>query len=219
MWEFIDKVVYINLDSRYDRRVHMEKMTSCFGDKVVRFSAIPEYYGWLGCSKSHVGVLKLAIENNWKNVLILEDDAEWNMLDEGYSKLEHFVSNPYDVIMLGGSFLEYDETYKLKKGSTTSAYLVNNHYFQTLLNNYEEGLGFFVNNVWNKEIYSLDRWWNKLQERDNWYIISPCLVYQTPSYSDIEYQNADSRCLFEMTKPEPPPSTKSRLTFQNVFRK
>lgn len=198
MWEFIDKIVYINLDRRTDRREHMEKMTSCFGEKVLRFPAISEHYGWIGCSKSHIEVLKLAIENNWKNVLILEDDSEWNKIEEGYSKLQDFVSKPYDVIMLGGTFLEYNESYKLKKGSTTSAYLVNNHYFKTLLNNYEEGLKLFVNDVWNTKMYSLDRWWNELQEKDNWYIISPCLIYQTPSYSDIEYGNANSVCLYEI---------------------
>lgn len=199
MWEFIDKVVYINLDRRIDRREHIEKMTEIFGDRVLRFPAISEQYGWIGCTKSHIGVLKLAIENNWKNVLILEDDAQWNMFEEGYEKLKNFVSKPYDVIMLGGSFLEYDKSYKLKKGSTTSGYLVNNHYYQTLLNNYEEGLGLFLNDIHNLPVYSLDRWWNQLQERDNWYIISPCLIYQTPSYSDIEYGNANSVCLYEMT--------------------
>ena len=217
MWDFVDHVVYINLYRRSDRREHMEKMTSSFGEKVVRFSAIEDSPGYIGCTKSHIGALKLAISNNWKNVLILEDDAVWNDFDNGYERLEKLTSNMYDTILLGGTFLEYDANYRMTNGVSGVAYLVNNHYFQTLLNNLEEGLALFQKDIYNKEIYSLDRWWNQLQRRDNWYIVSPCLVYQLPSYSDIDNTMADSRCLYEMNHSIHP--VKSRLTFQNIFRK
>jgi len=195
MFEFIDKVVYINLDKRSDRREHMEKMTSCFGNKVHRFSAFEYSPGYMGATKSHIGCLKLAIENNWKNVLILEDDAEWNNFDKGYEKLHNLASNPYDVIMLGATSLEYDENYRMTNGVSGVGYLVNNHYFQILLNNLEECLSLSTHD----NPCFLDRWWNQLQKKDNWYIVSPCLVYQIPSYSDIQNVFIDYLPWYELT--------------------
>ena len=199
MWEFIDAVLYINLDSRPDRREHMESMTSIFGEKVSRFPAIKETIGHIGCTKSHIGAIQHAISKGWKNVLILEDDAQWNRFDEGRAKLQSLASTQYDVIMLGATFMEHDSTTnRLYKGVSSVGYLVNGHYFQTLLENLTTGLGNLQQNSWNKGEFALDTWWNQLQRRDQWYIVSPCLVYQIPSYSDIENHHADTRYLYQM---------------------
>ena len=87
-WNFIDKVVYINLDHRTDRNEHMKRMTKTFRDKVSRFSAIRNERGIIGCSMSHIEVLKIAIRENYENILILEDDAEWNEFEQGYITLK-----------------------------------------------------------------------------------------------------------------------------------
>ena len=79
MWEFIDKIIYINLDHRDDRRKIMSKFfqnTKIPLEKVVRFSGIKKKYGPRGCLESHTSILELAKENGWKNILILEDDLE-----------------------------------------------------------------------------------------------------------------------------------------------
>lgn len=193
MFEFIEKVVYINLERRTDRREHMEKMTSVFGDKVIRFSAIEHTPGNIGCSMSHIAVLKMALDQEWKNVLILEDDAMWNKFDIGYPILKKLAAEPYDVILLGGGTTSfYPDTYKLVSSQTSTAYLLNNHYIPILLENFETGLKKLLDtNV--KYLYSLDMYWKRLQARDNWFIVSPSLMYQTPSYSDIENKNVDYR--------------------------
>jgi glycosyl transferase family 25 len=222
MWEFIDKVIYINLDNRIDRREHMEQMTSCFGDKIERFSAIKDEIRPIGCTRSHIAVLRMAIINNWKNILILEDDAVWNEFDKNYINLKNIASKNYDVIMLGATFTEHDLNYKLNKGLSSVGYLVNNHYFHTLLNNFEEGLSLYDRNISNDELHALDTWWNRLQRRDNWYIVVPCLVYQMPSYSDINYKYEDYRSLYGInTNPSIISITpvKSKLTFRNIFQK
>lgn len=83
----------------------------------------------------------MAIKNNWKNVLILEDDAIFKSYEEGIIKLENLMKLKYDVILLCGSFAEYNtDTNKLYCAQCCTAYLVSNHYYSTLLKNFEEGL-------------------------------------------------------------------------------
>lgn len=51
--------------------------------KVIRFDAIKDVEGYIGCTKSHIAVLKMAIEHKWPNVLIVEDDMQWKNLIRG----------------------------------------------------------------------------------------------------------------------------------------
>jgi glycosyl transferase family 25 len=199
MWNFIDKVVYINLDHRTDRNEHMKQITNTFGDKVSRFSAVKTDYGLIGCCMSHITILKDAIEHNYNNILVLEDDAMWNHFEQGYQILKNLASNPYDVILLGGSFVDYNkDTYKLHSAKTTTGYLVNKHYMRTLLSNFEEGLSHLIKDYSIFFDYALDAYWNRLQQRDNWYIVQPPLVYQKPSYSDICNSQVDYRPLMNV---------------------
>ena len=146
MWEFIDKIVYINLDKRPEKNEHMKKFTSIFPtEKIVRFAAIEWNPGSVGCTKSHIEVMKLAIDNKWKNVLILEDDVVWNRFETGYALLEKLAGQEYDVIHLGPSDPLYDvNTLRLFRGSCTSSYLVNGSYIQKLLSNFQEGLDLLI---------------------------------------------------------------------------
>ena len=192
MWDFVDKVVYINLDHRTDRNEHMKRVTETFGNKVSRFSAVKMHNGAFGCSMSHISVLRLAIKNNWNNILIMEDDAEWHNFQRGYNTLKRLASNPYDVIMLGGSFVSCNnETYRLHRALTTTAYLVNKHYMPVLLANFEEGLRKFLASPSQPGLYALDTYNNTLQQVDNWYIVHPPLLYQTPTFSDVENRFVD----------------------------
>jgi hypothetical protein len=219
MWEFVDKVVYINLDSRQDRREHMENMTKTFGSKVTRFSAIKRSPGIVGCVMSHISILKRALEEKWGNVIILEDDANWNNFDEGYATLEKLATSEFDVILLGGSCIYYDQSsYRLYSGQTTTAYLVSSKYIPTLLANYEEGLQKLEAEPHMREIYSLDIYWKRLQSRDNWYVIMPCLLYQLPSYSDIENKFVDYRSCMNLGCPTPtlPEKRTQLLPFLNI---
>jgi len=187
MWEFIEKIIYINLDHREDRRKIMEKF---FQDaqipleKVERFSAIKRKKGSLGCLESHTGVLQMAKENKWKNVLILEDDLEWL---GGYQRLEELTTIPnWDVIMLVGWYWEYDFP-KITNAGNAGAYVVNERYYDTLLQNRELGLsrrrkgwGFDLNNP----KYDADSYWKNLQKTDNWYGLNPCVCRQVDGFSD-----------------------------------
>lgn len=185
----IEKIVYINLEHRTDRKQQIERQLSVFpSEKVIRFSAIYEKgRGHLGCSKSHIAVLEMAIQNKWKNVLIIEDDMVWNEFEKGILILKQLISKKPDVIMLGGYDVSMATgTYRLRKANTTVAYLVFDKYYQTLLTNFKEGALLLETNYAQLTPYAIDQYWHRLQQIDNWYIIYPGLCYQRESYSDIE---------------------------------
>jgi glycosyl transferase family 25 len=188
MFEEIEKIVYINLEERPDRREQVEKELSVFPpEKVLRFNAIRHRNGAIGASKSHIAVVELAIQNNWKNVLIVEDDMIWNKFEIGYPIYKKLVSNPFDVLCLGSACVQYNrETYKAKYVSTATAYLVNNHYYQTLLETFKDGLEKLTLDESKHALYALDRIWMHLVERDNWFVIQPTLCVQKPGFSNIE---------------------------------
>lgn len=187
MFDFIEKVVYINLEHRTDRREQIEKELAPYfsPDKIVRLEATKHEFGAFGCSKSHIAALELAITNGWKNVLILEDDSVWNNFEESYKKLEDFVGGPYDVILLGCRAPWYQEhTMRVRKSLSTNAYLVNKHYYPKLLDNFKSGLILFLESRDNEK-HSLDTYWHRLMEVDQWFGVIPSLMVQSDSYSDI----------------------------------
>jgi glycosyl transferase family 25 len=186
LFNFIDKVIYINLKERLDRKESITKELSCFPEnKIIRFDAIKASPGYIGCSKSHIAALEMAIQYNWKNVLIVEDDMVWKNFDKGYNTLKNLVNEPYDVILLGAPNPQHNKnTLKLINGQTCTAYLVSNHYFKTLLDNFKEGLNYLITtNIYSD--YAIDQYWKKLQTIHNWYVIEPALSIQKESYSDI----------------------------------
>jgi glycosyl transferase family 25 len=191
-WDFIEKVVYINLDYRTDRNENMKRVLNVFdSDKVIRFSGIKHSPGNIGCLKSHIAVLKMALDHKWKNVLILEDDVEWNKYTQGYNRLLQLIRNNYDVIMLGGGSAVFDEpSSKLYSAQCASSYLVNSEYIPTLLEKFQYGLNRLIE-TGNAYEYMHDMVWKTLQAKDNWYFIHPCLMYQTPGYSDLECKVVD----------------------------
>jgi len=190
MFDYIEHVVYINLEHRKDRREHIEKLLAPFGEKVHRLNAVYEpQRGHLGCSKSHAAAMELAIQSGWKNVLIVEDDAVWNKFETGTLLLEKLASQEFDVIMLGGTAVEYyPDTYKLIRCACSTAYLVNQHYYSTLLSAFNKSISMLETSYTPRIGGALDSVWNYNQRNDNWYIVIPCLMTQLTGYSDTEYQ-------------------------------
>jgi glycosyl transferase family 25 len=187
MFEFVEKVIYINLDHRPDRRSQIEaELVKYFPhDKIIRFSAFKHQHGGVGCTQSHIRVLEIAIEQGWKNYLVVEDDAMWSNFEKGYEKLENLLKNPFDVITLGIVRADYTPEFKLISGQTTTSYIVQKHYYEKLLKNFKEGLNGFLS-TGNYPVYSIDQYWKRIQPLDNWYCIIPSLMIQRPGYSDIE---------------------------------
>jgi len=191
-WDFVDKIIYINLEEAVERRKNMEEMLAIVPqDKIIRFNAIKHENGAIGCSKSHIECLRLAIKNNWNNVLIIEDDLIWNNYEISLKVFENLSKKDYDVILLGGTLAQFDKnTYKLYSAQTTTAYFVSKHYYEKLLSNFIEGVvGLIKTN--SPGHYGVDMYWKRLQEIDNWYIVNPALIIQKPSYSYILKENVN----------------------------
>jgi glycosyl transferase family 25 len=195
-FNFVDKIVYINLHNRTERRDMIEnELSNVISEKYLRFNAVANSYGAIGCLSSHIEVLKMAENNNWKNVLILEDDMKWNNFKENYSSINKLITKNYDVIMLGGTQLIFDkETFRLTNALTSHAYIVNKHYLAKLRGVFESARGmqiFYTNKstqrIDTKKInkYNLDEYWKKLQKVDNWYIVYPIISIQRDGYSDV----------------------------------
>jgi len=202
MWNFIDKIVYINLDHRQDRRDIMKKFFEKGNiplEKVIRLPAVNRVRGGLGCLESHTKALKMAKENSWKNVLILEDDLEWLDLEGGYKRLEELSQKPeWDVIMLLGWYWKYD-FHRIYDANNAGAYLVNSSYYDTLLKNRQTGLfnmkkafGFHFNSKRN----DADSGWKILQKTDKWYGLEPCICRQVDGYSDHCKQNIKASLVY-----------------------
>ena len=193
--EFIERVIYINLDHRTDRRAQIESELACFGDRVERLSATRHATGGIGCSMSHIRALQRAKEAGWKNVLIVEDDFAWTNREAGEACLTRLASQPYDVILLGAVNGKCDSTLRVSDAQTATGYLVAAHYYDTLLANFRESLeGFLRTGTYGT--YALDQYWKRLQPTGQWFLVRPGLCTQRPSYSDIEKRVVDYRRAF-----------------------
>ena len=196
MSDQIDKIIYINLDKRQDRRIEMEaeieKMKLV--DKTERFPAIEMSapHGILGCGKSHLAVLKLAKERGYKRVLILEDDFTFFISHEEFeqSLTDLFQEGPpFDVCFLScrmeeGSVIENTPQFsKVGFATTASSYIVQEHYYDKLINLYEWAMPLLESTCehWN---YANDQVWRTLQQNDQWICFTNRLGKQRAGFSD-----------------------------------
>ena len=187
------------MNKRTDRREQIEKELNEFGLKYERFEAIETHgFGTHGCGLSHLAVLKLAKENNYENVLILEDDFTFLVSkDEFEQELSSFFNLKihFDVLMLSynlyqGEDTEYGFINKVKDAQTASGYLVNKHYYDILIDLYEWAMP-LLEQTKQHSIYANDMAWKKLQPKDSWYYFTKRIGKQAPGYSDNEQQFFD----------------------------
>jgi glycosyl transferase family 25 len=194
----MENIVYINLDSRPDRKLHMEQQLSILGWNATRLQAVKLQNGALGCSMSHLRCIENAIKDNVPYLIVLEDDTVFLNPELFKQQFELFkLNNPnFDVLLLAGNnlppYYPVDDTcIKISHCQTTTAYVVNNHYLPTLANNIKEGIKQFILNPDEARLYAIDKYWIKLQKIHNWYLLMPVLVIQKPDYSDIENKYVD----------------------------
>ena len=82
---------------------------------------------------------------------------------------------------------------------TTTGYLVKHHYYETLIQNFQEGLSKLMNEPYKHHYYAIDQYWKFLQRRDLWFIIVPLSVIQYPNYSNLANCETDySNCMLDL---------------------
>lgn len=190
----IDKIIYINLDKRIDRKNEIEGELKKIGiDDYIRFPAIENKNGALGCSKSNLECVKLAKQNGYKNVLILEDDFTLLVSKEQFYEEMNKLFSPnvnFDVCLLAYNthYLhesEYPFLYKILDAQTTAGYIVNSSYYDTLIDTWEKAVAMFELTD-DTQKYTCDQSWKPLQRKDNWYCFKNRIGKQRPSHSDIQ---------------------------------
>ena len=199
----IEKIFYINLDKRPDRLEQIKDEIFKFGlqDKTERFTAIYDSVGIVGCSKSHLSVLKISKERGYKNVLILEDDFYFVVSKgEFENNLKLFFDNikDFDVCMISYNLnkseevIEHPFLLKILDGQTASGYIVNERYYDTLINLYEESIP-LLEQTGKHWIYANDQIWKQLQVKDTWYCLKTRIGKQRCGFSDNanSYTNYD----------------------------
>ena len=184
---------YINLKHRTDRNRDTLRELQLFGiHNPTRFDAIKDDFGAIGCSKSHLEVLKIARKNNYPYVTIIEDDIQFLNPQKTIQSLNNILNSkiPWDVILIGGNnYPPYqkinDDCIKVENCQTTTGYIVKKSYYNTLINHWKKGLNLLIK-TGDEPKYSLDQYWKPLQKSDTFLLIYPLNVTQRESYSDIE---------------------------------
>lgn len=213
----IQHVFYINLERRTDRKKHVEQQLERIGfrnEAVQRFNAIcpANGNGAIGCTMSHLRCLQTAKDNGWPHVCIVEDDIEFTQPDVFIEQMNTFLTNhtaprEWDVVILSGNnvppYRVVDSTcIQVSKCQTTTGYLIQNHYFDALINNIREGLVKFMKEPHLGVMYAIDKYWFQLQGKDRWFLIIPLTVFQREDYSDIEKRHTNYKSLMaDLDKP------------------
>ena len=200
----INKIFYINLDKRIDRKSEIETELLNYNllENSERISAIyTPGQGILGCTISHLKAIQLAKERNYENVLILEDDFQFIISKSEFENLlTEFFNNhiPYDICMISYNIQSSQATpypflYKILEAQTASGYIIHRQFYDKMIELYEWAIPLLQNTGehWN---YANDQCWKRLQPISNWYCFSPRCGIQRPSYSDNTERFENLRC-------------------------
>lgn len=199
----IDRVIFINLEQRVDRKLDVLHELSSIGlyNKSERFSAIHHDRGGIGCSYSHIAVLKRIRDLGYENVLILEDDFQFTVdrkyLDSILSRFFDSYGDTYDVLMLSYRNIDCfpaDEIVgRCVRTVTASGYLVNRRILNELIGALEKGTSAYVK-TGDATRFANDVCWFDLQATSNWYYLKHAVGIQRSGFSDIEQRFVDYEC-------------------------
>jgi glycosyl transferase family 25 len=192
----IDKIIYINLDTRTDRNERILNEFKRLGfpeEKIQRFSAT-SYQGCpnTGCLLSHASVLEMAYDMDLKNVLILEDDFVFiEDADKVNEDLKTFfdLKLDWDVVMLTTCAAVVSEhtnslISRVSSSGNGAGYLVNRSMMLELSTLFKSN----VENLFNTKqhwIYQNDILWKTLMPSSKWFMFNHYLGYQQEGYSDL----------------------------------
>lgn len=207
----LENTIFINLDHRTDRLVHAQQELAKIGiHSPERFKAIQTKTGSIGCTMSHIKCLEIAKQRNYEQVFICEDDITFLNPELLLKNLEQFAENEeinWDICLIGANNVppyqpSTDYCIRVFYAQTTTGYIVRNHYYDTLIQNFKESVQHLIKNPANHQQYAIDMYWKRLQKQDFWYMIIPPTVSQYSNYSDIENRTTDyNHLMLDLDKP------------------
>lgn len=194
----LDKIYYINMDSRPERRAHILSEFDTQGisrKQVQRVRAVTlPHNPQVGCAMSHMKALSDACKNKYDTVLILEDDFTFRkdrrVIDNMINRLNSCLPD-WDVAMLTTvnsktSGCQVPGISRVTKADTTAGYLIRRQAMMPVFNIFlnctkPPSQGNLTNN------YAIDVAWQMIQPKMNWYLFTPALGSQSEQFpSDIE---------------------------------
>lgn len=198
--ELLANTLFINLDERADRLAHVETELSKMGIAGERVKAVKMKVGAIGCTLSHIRCLEIAKERKYPHVFICEDDITFTNPELLKTNLQKFCEDNddflWDVLIIGGNnvppFNKITDYYsRVLHCQTTTGYIVQSHYYNTLIANFKESAKNLMTYPNRKKEFALDMYWKRLQIEGFWFMITPPTVTQYESYSDIEERNVN----------------------------
>lgn len=212
---FFSGVYYINLDSRTDRKEQIEKnmkgvgivgathfsaiqpeMKDCthvpYWSEMVSFEDKKKKANEVGCSMSHIEIIKDAKKRNLDNVLILEDDCVFlpGFKEEVTKCVNDIKKNniTWDIIWFGGEPNDYcnrvsDNLFTIPNGGVycLHCYAVNKHFYDDIIN-----MNFSYCSI--VDIYLI----NYGSHKRTYLLSEKLLATQESDYSDLRGQKVDA---------------------------
>ena len=209
--DYFSKIYCINLDRRTDKyeqcleefekiKITVERISAIDGIQYFK-TGIHKNAGAYGLLLTNIKIIEEARLNNYKNILILEDDVKFieNFNEKFNSKIDSLPNN-WNLLYLGGNnqfnigkfnlvtgdtnFVITKENYKtldyeLCKTTwtqTTHAVAINSNFYNTIMFGISGNFEYPIDNI-----YCILQ-----QEGCNAYTFLPSLALQRPSFSDIE---------------------------------
>jgi len=195
----IDKIYCINLDTRPDRwrlfeqqpgRKSLGNINRISGRTSDSFTSYMKYRskvktGELGCTTSHLNILKQIKKFKLNNTIVFEDDAIINPgIKTTIREILSKIHNNYNICYLGGNYVtdmqssmvtQYDGYMSCKDILSTVGYILNIRCVDQLIR-------LIRRNMFQKPV---DEIYREFQHNNTCYIATPRLVHQQPGYSDI----------------------------------
>ena len=155
-------ILYINFKHREDRNEEIIDELNKYNLTAERVEAIKHKDGYIGCALSHIKCLDIAIERNYEQVIILEDDFI-------------FLQNPNNFN-------------RVIDASRTEGYIIKKHYYETLKECFNKSVKHLL--IKHEHKYKLDILWKELQIKDKFYFNDFGLIGgQREGFSDIQNIN------------------------------
>lgn len=205
-----DKIIVISLAKRQDRRAQIKQELGKVGvqtyDVFDGIEIVPPcpLKRPLGTSLSHILALQKCKDARARTCLILEDDftliADSEDAKVMIDKLFTIIpSAAWDVVSLASSVVyakntTYSFLRKIYDSQTLSGYVVNNHYYNTLIETFTSSAWLFNEgdcSIDHKNMFAVDMFMKHRQPFGNWFVFEPRLGKQRQSFSDLEQALVD----------------------------
>lgn len=194
--DYFNQVYLINLEKRADRLKESKNELKLHNIKAKTFKAVDGIFlykgipkaGAIGCTKSHLSIIREIIENGYQRTLILEDDISFNVdVQEIFSNAIEAVPE-WEMLYFGGNHYERPEE------------IESNKHFVRLKETYST-FAYAITLEFAKEIYPLlesesfdtiiDIFYAKMHRNKKVFCFKEKLCTQRPSFSDVQNRFTD----------------------------